>query len=74
MTDHDDVLNDLGMAPSAENSGTSTATFGNNSPDPTTLAAALPTTEAPSSPDKVKILIYVHPETNGNRFPMHVIL
>ena len=53
MTDHDDLLSELGMAPSAENSGTSTATFGNNSPDPTTLAAAaLPTTEAPSSPDK----------------------
>ena len=55
MTDQDDVLNDLGMMPSAENSGASTATFGNNSPDPTTtLAAALPT-EALSSPEKSDI-------------------
>ena len=54
MTDQDDLLNDLGMMPSAENSGTSTATFGNNSPDPTTLAAALPT-EALSSPNKSDI-------------------
>ena len=50
MTDRDDLLSELGMAPSVNNSGTSTATFGNSSPDPSSHAIALPAAEAPSSP------------------------
>ena len=48
--DRDDIVSELGMAPSVENSGTSTATFGNNSPEQYAYAAALPTAEAHSSP------------------------
>ena len=54
MTDRDDLLSELGMAPSVNNSGTSTATFGNSSPDPNAIAAAMPTTEAPSSPGETR--------------------